>query len=192
MKIFLAILLAIAVQVNGIHRYNRHQFAGFQLCGTVDSLQTLWPDFDNNRIFHQCTAINRWGTHNCPEPLLFSFWHQVCVWERDWVAPPPSDVITPFPTTQWPSQSTTSQEITVPTTVPTVVPTTEPPTTEPPTTVPTLPTIPPPETTEPPETEIPTLPPQETTIDQEITIPIDPTDPNTPPLTVIYPTVIFL
>ena len=135
-------------------------YSGFQPCATVDSLQTLWPDFDNNRIFLQCKTINRWGIHNCPATLLFSFSHQVCVWPNDWVAPPHPDVITPFPTTQWPGQTTTpgttsNLEVTIPT-MPPPPPTTEPPTDEPPTREP--PTEEPP-TREPPTEEPPTREP---------------------------------
>jgi Chitin binding Peritrophin-A domain len=126
-------VLIIIGNIYGLPRQNH--YAGFQLCSDANSLQTLWPDFDNNRIFHQCIGIGHWGTHSCPPPLLFSFSHQVCVWDFQWQTPPPPDQITPFPTTTWPRQTTEStagstidQEVEIPTgpTKPPVVMTTAP------------------------------------------------------------------
>lgn len=134
--------------------------ADFVPCSTVDSLQTLWPDWNNVTIFHQCRALNLIGTHRCPEPLWFSFWHQVCVWQHQWIAPPPANEITPFPTTQWPGVPTTtpSTQTTVPPITTITPPTVEPPTTNGPTTAPTT-TAP---TTDDPTTIL-------TTIEQELT-----------------------
>lgn len=118
MKFLLPILVAFIINgCNGLPKdiaQNYWRFQDFQPCRTAYDIQTLWPDFNNNRIFHQCTTVGRWGTHRCPEPLLFSFHHQVCVWEHQWRAPPPPDQITPFPLTTWPqntggiTQTTTS------------------------------------------------------------------------------------
>lgn len=128
MKFLMPIILALAVScVYGLpENYYYGIRADFVPCSTVASLQTLWPDWNNNTIFHQCIGLNFIGTHRCPTPLLFSFWHQVCVWERDWVAPPPANEITPFPTTQWPGVTstpgipTTSTTIAIDNTVPTI------------------------------------------------------------------------
>lgn len=117
MKFLAIILLALSVScAYGFPKkyFNYHNsHADFRPCSTVASLQTLWPDFNNNHVFLQCRALNLWGVHQCPANLWFSFHLQVCVWESQWVSPPPPDQITPFPTTQWPPpDSTTQQEIT--------------------------------------------------------------------------------
>lgn len=79
-------------------RFRQDQFE-FDYCGRADHLQTLWPDFNNPFRFIQCRGFRLIGIHNCPAPLMFGFSQQVCVWERDWRAPPPPSDIMPFPPT---------------------------------------------------------------------------------------------
>lgn len=113
MKIFLPVLMVFVAGCYGFpSHFNYNTFDVFVPCRNADALQTLWPDFNNNRIFHQCISIGHWGTHNCPANLLFSFWDQVCVWDFQWRSPPAPDQITPFPTTQWPRETTVSQQTT--------------------------------------------------------------------------------
>jgi Chitin binding Peritrophin-A domain len=153
MKLLSPFSMALAIVcVNGLPSYYNSNSFTFTPCADQASLKTLWPDFEDNTIFYQCIAIGVWGTHSCPPRLLFSFWKQVCVWPYSWVAPPPPDQITPFPTTQWPG-TTEEQEVTVPTNPPT-----------PPTPSPTPPTT---STTEAP-TEI-TTDPEVTTDESEMT-----------------------
>jgi Chitin binding Peritrophin-A domain len=114
MKFLLPLFVVFVIGfVNGFPHRN---YATFRPCQNENSLQTLWPDFENNRRFFQCMAVNVFGIHDCPANLLFSFELQVCVWEHMWEPPPSPDFITPFPTTQWPPRdSTIDQEVTVPT-----------------------------------------------------------------------------
>lgn len=123
MKIILPILMVFVAGCYGFPRhFNFNAYADFVPCRDANAIQTLWPDFNNNRVFRQCITVGVYGVHNCPANLLFSFWDQVCVWERDWRAPPAPDQITPFPTTQWPRQSTATQEVTVSTDQPLTTP----------------------------------------------------------------------
>lgn len=46
---------------HGLPRYNHQYSDTFRPCQDVDALQTLWPDFDDNTIFHQCVTIGFWG-----------------------------------------------------------------------------------------------------------------------------------
>lgn len=159
MKLLMPLILTLAVScAYGIPmEYMYGIRADFVPCSTVDSLQTLWPDWNNRTIFHQCRALNLIGTHRCPEPLWFSFWHQVCVWDWQWISPPPANEITPFPTTQWPPADTSP------------VPTTEL------VTDPSIPTLPPPTTTTEDTTQL-------STETQEVTVPSEET--TTIPITV--------
>lgn len=110
-----SIISFVVTLISCTNSYPYRQFADFELCGSSLDLQTLWPDWNDNTLFYQCMGINIWGTHRCPAGLLFSFEHQVCVWPSDWVPPPPQGVITPFPTTPWPTiGSSVTQELTVP------------------------------------------------------------------------------
>lgn len=53
-----------------------------------------WPSYDNPGAFFMCNGVER-HLFECPAGLLFSFPCQVCVWPRDWVSPPPVNVISP-------------------------------------------------------------------------------------------------
>lgn len=71
MKFFLLIIAAVLVS----HKCNGQQFA---YCAHPDDIYTLWPDWEDNTIFVKCGPMpGMYFRYNCPNPLLFSFSHQV-------------------------------------------------------------------------------------------------------------------
>lgn len=92
-NIFVVAVTCLNVASNAVNRGGA--YLSYPQC-IESNVETLWPDFNDNRHYYACIGLGFSKRMHCQDTLMFSFQKQVCVYAWEWETPPSPSEIAPL------------------------------------------------------------------------------------------------